>query len=94
MDDFGDPVHGIGFAAPDIDISGDGLAHRAEFRFRFTDQFEDFACPLAQEHPFRRQNYMVASPHKKRLAELSFQIHHLTRERWLRDMQSMCGRSK
>ena len=47
VDDFGDPVHDVGFAASDIDISGDGLAHRAEFRFRFANQFEDFACPLA-----------------------------------------------
>ena len=63
-DDSGDPVHGIGFSAPDINVSGDVLPHGAEFRFGLADEFENLACAFAQKVSFRRQDHMMGSAHK------------------------------
>ena len=90
-DDRSDPVHGVGFSAPDINVSGDVFPHGTEFRFGLADEFKNLACTFAQKDSFRRQSDMVCSAHKQFLPELVLQIHQLARQGRLGHMQGLCG---
>ena len=75
---FSDQLHGVGFAAAQIYVSGDARAHGVKLGFGFIHHFHNFFGAAAEEDAFLSQSDGMIGADKKFLPQFVLQIHKLS----------------
>ena len=76
--EFGNQLHGIGFAAAKIYVSGNRGSHGVKFGFGFINHLHNFLSAAPEEYTLLSQGNGVIGTDKKFLSQFVFKIHKLT----------------